>query len=178
MSKLGTSFNLNIWINDNRDELKPPVGNKVIWKDSKMMVMIIGGPNTRNDYHITPSPEFFHQLQGDMLLKLVDPDSGERIDMPLKEGDVFMIPPNVPHRPVRKANTVGLVVEYWRPEGANDAFVWYCDECDALVHRVEFHLTQLDEDIKPAFEAFFASEESRTCGECGAVLPVPGAPEF
>lgn len=178
MSNLGTSFNLNMWINDNRDELKPPVGNKVIWKDSKMMVMIIGGPNTRNDYHITPSPEFFHQLQGDMLLKLIDPETGERVDMPLKEGDVFMIPPNVPHRPVRKANTVGLVVEYWRDHGDNDQFVWYCDNCDELVHRVEFHLTQLDEDIKPEFERFFASEELRTCGSCGNVVPVPGAPEF
>ena len=178
MSNLGQAFNLNEWINANRDELKPPVGNKVIWKDSKMMVMIIGGPNHRNDYHITPSPEFFHQLQGDMLLKLIDPQTGERIDMPLREGDVFMIPPNVPHRPVRKANTVGLVVEYWRPPEENDSFVWYCDTCDALIHKVSFFLEQLDEDIKPEFEAFYASEELRTCKECGTVLPVPTAPEF
>lgn len=178
MAGLGTSFNLNEWINSNRDELKPPVGNKVIWKDSKMMVMIIGGPNTRSDYHITPSEEFFHQLQGDMILKLIDPETGERIDMPLREGDVFMIPPNVPHRPVRKANTVGLVVEYWRPEGANDRFVWYCDSCNEELHSVSFHLTQLDEDIKPQFEAFYASEDLRTCDSCGALAPVPGEPDF
>jgi 3-hydroxyanthranilate 3,4-dioxygenase len=178
MANLGTSFSLNEWINANRDELKPPVGNKVIWKDSKMMVMVIGGPNHRNDYHITPSEEFFHQLQGDMLLKLIDPDTGERVDMPLREGDVFMIPPNVPHRPVRKANTVGLVVEYWRPEGANDHFVWFCDECGAKIHDIEFHLEALDEDIKPEFEKFYASEESRTCKECGTVKEVPTAPEF
>lgn len=178
MSKLGQSFNLNMWINQNRDELKPPVGNKVIWKDSKMMVMIIGGPNTRNDYHITPSEEFFHQLQGDMILKLIDPDTAERLDVPLHEGDIYLIPPNVPHRPVRKANTVGLVVEYWRPEGANDQFVWYCDNCDAEVHSFTFHLTQLDQDIKPLFEQYYASEEMRTCGACGTVAPVPGEPEF
>jgi len=178
MSNLGQAFNLNEWINANRDELKPPVGNKVIWKDSKMMVMIIGGPNHRNDYHITPSPEFFHQLQGDMLLKLIDPETGERLDVPLREGDVYMIPPHVPHRPVRKPNTVGLVVEYWRPPEENDRFVWYCDECDGEVHSVSFFLEQLDEDIKPEFEAFYASEDLRTCGECGAVLPVPTAPDF
>ena len=178
MSKLGNAFSLNEWINANRSELKPPVGNKVIWKDSDMMVMIIGGPNHRNDYHITPSPEFFHQLQGDMLLKLIDPETDERIDMPLREGDVFMIPPNVPHRPVRKANTVGLVVEYTRPPGENDHFVWYCDNCDALIHDVEFHLTQLDEEIKPRFEEFYGSEELRTCKACSKVLAPPTEPVF
>lgn len=178
MTQLGQAFNLNMWINDHRDELKPPVGNKVIWKDSKMMVMIIGGPNKRNDFHITPSEEFFHQLQGDMLLQLIDPDTGERLDMPLKEGDVFMIPPYVPHRPVRKANTVGLVVEYWRPEGKNDRFVWFCDDCGEEVHSVDFFLTQLDEDIKPRFEEYYASEQLRTCGSCGTVKPVPEEPDF
>lgn len=177
MSHSGHAFNLNMWINEHRDELKPPVGNKVIWKDSKMMVMIIGGPNHRNDYHICPTPEFFHQLQGDMLLKIVEPDGTHR-DIPLKEGDVFMVPTRIPHRPVRKANTVGLVVEYWRPEGENDHFVWYCDNCHELLHDCEFYLTQLDEDIKPAFEKFYASEELRACKKCGTVKEVPQAPEF
>lgn len=177
MSRLGPSFNLNMWINDHRDELKPPVGNKVIWKDSQMMVMVIGGPNHRNDYHITPSPEFFHQLQGDMLLKLID-DDGTRLDVPLREGDVYMIPPYVPHRPVRKANTMGLVVEYERPEGETDHFVWFCDQCDEKIHDIEFYLTQLDEDIKPRFEEFYASEDLRTCKKCGTVKEVPTAPEF
>jgi 3-hydroxyanthranilate 3,4-dioxygenase len=91
---------------------------------------------------------------------------------------VFMIPPNVPQRPVRKANTVGLVVEYWRPEGATDHFVWYCDGCGTKIHDIEFHLKALDEDIKPQFERFYASEELRTCKECGTVKEVPTAPEF
>ncbi|MCA9738599.1 MAG: 3-hydroxyanthranilate 3,4-dioxygenase [Gemmatimonadota bacterium] len=178
MSTLGRSFNLNEWINANREEMKPPVGNKVIWKDSKMMVMLIAGPNQRNDYHITPSEEFFHQLQGDMILKLIDPETQERIDMPLREGDVFMIPPFTPHRPVRKANTIGLVVEYARPEGQNDHFVWYCDNCDELIYDVEWHLTQLDEEIKPRMEAFYASEELRTCKACGTVKELPTEPVF
>lgn len=176
MSKLGEAFSLKMWINEHRDMLKPPVGNDVIWKDCAMMVMIIGGPNHRNDYHINPTEEFFHQLEGDMLLKIIE--DGTRRDVPIPEGGVFMVPPRVPHRPVRKAHTVGLVVEYARPPGENDHFVWYCDGCDELLHDAEFYLTDLATQIKPEFERFYASEELRTCKKCGRVKEVPTAPEF
>ncbi len=174
MSSLGQPFNLNMWINENRDVLRPPVGNKVIWSDSRMMVMVIGGPNHRNDFHINPTEEFFYQLQGSMVLELMD-ENGERCDVRLQEGDVFLVPPMVPHGPRRKDNTIGLVVEYWRPEGENDHFVWYCDNCNHLLNDAQFYLTALDVDIKPEFERFYASEELRTCDKCGTVKGVPQA---
>ncbi|MFQ5889603.1 MAG: 3-hydroxyanthranilate 3,4-dioxygenase [Gemmatimonadota bacterium] len=177
MSTLGDAFSLKVWINEHRDILKPPVGNDVVWKDSDMMVMIIGGPNHRNDYHINPTEEFFYQLEGDMILKIIEED-GTRRDVPIGEGEIFLVPPRVPHRPTRKAHTVGLVVEYARPKGENDHFVWYCDNCGELLHDAEFYLTDLATQIKPEFEKFYASEELRTCKKCGTVKDVPGAPEF
>jgi 3-hydroxyanthranilate 3,4-dioxygenase len=169
--------NLQKWIDEHRDLLKPPVGNKIVWEGPDFMVMIIGGPNHRNDYHICPTEEFFHQLEGDMLLKIVEEDGTHR-DIPIKEGEILIIPPRMPHRPVRKANTVGMVLEYTRPDGEEDHFVWYCDNCGHKIHDVAFYLTNLETEIKPRFEEFYASEELRTCDKCGDVKEVPTAPKF
>jgi 3-hydroxyanthranilate 3,4-dioxygenase len=177
MGKAKGPLNLMGWINDNRHLLKPPVGNQVIWKDTDFMVMIVGGPNHRNDYHINPTEEFFYQLEGDMIVKVIE-DDGTRRDIPIAEGEIVILPPWMPHRPTRKADTVGLVLEYTRPEGENDHFVWYCDSCNELLHDVEFYLTDLATEIKPRFEEFYASEELRTCDKCGTVKEVPQAPEF
>jgi 3-hydroxyanthranilate 3,4-dioxygenase len=177
MGKAKGPLNLMGWINDNRHLLKPPVGNQVIWKDTDFMVMIVGGPNHRNDYHINPTEEFFYQLEGDMIVKVIE-DDGTRRDIPIAEGEIVILPPWMPHRPTRKANTVGLVLEYTRPEDENDHFVWYCDSCDELMHDVEFYLTDLATEIKPRFEEFYGSEELRTCKNCGTLKGVPQAPEF
>jgi 3-hydroxyanthranilate 3,4-dioxygenase len=177
MGKAKGPLNLMGWINDNRHLLKPPVGNQVIWKDTDFMVMIVGGPNHRNDYHINPTEEFFYQLEGDMIVKVIE-DDGTRRDIPIAEGEIVILPPWMPHRPTRKADTVGLVLEYTRPEGENDHFVWYCDSCNELLHDVEFYLTDLATEIKPRFEEFYASEDLRTCDKCGTVKDVPQAPEF
>src|SRR5262249_456020 len=56
------AFNLKRWIDEHRALLKPPIGAEMIWKDSQFIVMIIGGPNARRDFHIDPSDEFFYQL--------------------------------------------------------------------------------------------------------------------
>ena len=170
-------INLMGWINENRHLLKPPVGNQVVWKDTDFMVMVIGGPNHRNDFHINPTEEFFYQLEGDMYVKVIE-DDGTRRDIPIAEGEIVILPPYMPHRPTRKADTIGLVLEYTRPEGENDHFVWYCSGCGELLHDVEFYLTDLATEIKPRFEEFYASEELRTCKNCGTVKEVPQAPEF
>ncbi len=160
-------FNLQEWIAAHRDELRPPVANKMVWEDSDMIVMIIGGGNERTDYHDDPRPEFFHQITGDMNLKIWDGPGEEPRDMPIREGDVFMLPPHVRHSPQRPdPDSVGLVVEYARPEGVLDGFEWVCRNCANVVHRVEVQVKNIVTDLPPLFEAFYASDAARTCPVC------------
>src|SRR5439155_18036645 len=111
---LPSPFNLKAWIDENRSLLKPPVGNKMVWKDSEIQVMIVGGPNRRKDYHVDPGEEFFYQIEGDMTLRIMD--EGKPRDIPIREGEIFLLPPRVPHSPQRGANTVGMVIERQREE--------------------------------------------------------------
>ena len=163
-------FNYNRWIEEHRHLLKPPVGNQQIWEDADLMVTVVGGPNRRTDYHDDPVEEFFYQLQGDMVLKVVD--NGDFYDVPLREGDIFLLPPHVRHSPQRPMEgSVGLVVEPKRPKDALDAFEWYCFECRHLVHRVEVSLVSIVRDLPPLYKSFYESVEKRTCPHCGTVHP-------
>ena len=164
-------LNFRKWIEENRHLLKPPVGNKMVYKDGDFMIMVVGGPNSRKDYHVDPVEEFFYQLEGDMLLKIMN--DGKRMDLPIKEGEIFLLPKNVPHSPQRFENTVGLVVEYQREEGDLDAFQWYCDECDNLNHEVRLDLEDIVLQVPPLFEKYRNSVESRTCDSCGAIQEPP-----
>ncbi|WP_029059196.1 3-hydroxyanthranilate 3,4-dioxygenase [Stappia stellulata] len=175
MSRLA-AFNFQKWIEDNKHLLKPPVGNQQIWKDADLMVTVVGGPNKRTDYHDDPVEEFFYQLKGDMLLKLYD--GKEFYDVPIREGEIFLLPPHVRHSPQRpQEGSIGLVVEPSRPEGALDAIEWYCFECEHLVHRAELDLESIVDDLPPVYQAFYASEEARTCANCGTVHPGKEPPE-
>jgi 3-hydroxyanthranilate 3,4-dioxygenase len=170
------AFNLAAWIDEHQHLLKPPVGNQLVWSDSDMMVTIVGGPNKRTDFHDDPVEEFFHQLKGDMVLKVID--SGSHYDVPIREGDVFLLPPHVRHSPQRpQAGSIGLVLEPKRPEGWLDAFEWYCFECSNLVYRVEVDLGNIVEDLPPLYERFYDSIESRTCPHCRALHPGKEPPE-
>jgi 3-hydroxyanthranilate 3,4-dioxygenase len=163
-------FNFKSWIDDNQHLLKPPVGNQQIWPNADLMVTVVGGPNQRTDFHDDPVEEFFYQLKGDMLLKLID--NGEPYDLRLKEGDIFLMPPHVRHSPQRPVEgSIGLVVEPKRAAGMLDAFEWYCFNCQALVHRVEVQLQSIVVDLPPLFSAFYASDEARRCPACGTVHP-------
>lgn len=93
---------------------------------------------------------------------------------------MFLLPGNVPHSPIRYADTVGIVVEQKRPVGSRgmicmsgvltlDCLRWYCDNCGEIVHEDAFHLTDLGTQIKAAVERFAASEELRTCKKCGTL---------
>lgn len=165
-------FNLWRWIEANAEDLQPPVSNKMLWRDSEMVVMIVGGGNRRSDFHDDPRPEFFYQLKGEMNLRIMD-DSGEPPrDMVIGEGDVYLLAPHVRHSPQRPdVDSVGLVVEYSRETGELDGFEWYCGNCSELIHRVEVQVDAIDEDLPPLFEAFYSSEHARTCGNCGTVHP-------
>ncbi len=167
-------FSLTEWVEAHRHELVPPVANKQVYADSRMIVMIVGGGNVRTDYHDDPREEFFHQLKGDMILRIRDRDGGSPEDLVIREGDVHLLPPHVRHSPQRPdPDSVGLVVEYQREPGELDGFEWFCGECNSLVHRVEVQLEHIDRDLPPLFDAFYASGAARTCGECGAVHPSP-----
>ncbi|MEX3016080.1 3-hydroxyanthranilate 3,4-dioxygenase [Gymnodinialimonas hymeniacidonis] len=171
-----SAFNFKAWIDEHRHLLKPPVGNKMVFEDSDIMVTVVGGPNKRTDYHDDPVEEFFYQLEGDMVLKLYD--QGEFYDVPIREGEVFLLPPHVRHSPQRPMEgSVGLVIEPKRPEGAVDAIEWYCFNCGSLVHRAELHLKSIVEDLPPVYARFYDSEEARTCGSCGEVHPGKEPPE-
>ena len=168
-----SAFNFKQWIDEHRHLLKPPVGNQQIWEDADMMVTIIGGPNERTDYHDDPMEEFFYQIEGDMVLRIME--DGKPKDVPIKEGEILLLPPHVRHSPQRPAATIGLVIEPKRPQGDLDAFEWYCLECNALIYREEFQLGSIVRDIPPVFQKFYAtSVADRTCKECGAVHPGKG----
>jgi 3-hydroxyanthranilate 3,4-dioxygenase len=169
------AFNFQKWIGENQHLLKPPVGNKKVFEDGEMTVQVVGGPNARTDYHDDPVEEFFYQLKGDMVLKVID--NGGFYDVPIREGEVFLLPPHVRHSPQRpQPGSVGLVVEAARPNDV-DGFEWYCFTCCALVHRVEVSVKHLVNDLPPLYEAFYADSKARTCKACGALHPGRTPPE-
>lgn len=160
------------WIESHRHLLVPPVGNAQVYADAEFIVMVVGGPNSRKDYHIDPGEEFFYQLEGEMVLKLVE--DGEFRDVPIKAGEIFLLPANVPHSPQRMAGGVGLVMERRRREGELDGLRWYCEGCHEVLYEEFFHLTDITKELAPVMAKFMASEELRTCRGCGEVMSPPG----
>lgn len=163
-------FNLKQWINENRELLKPPVGNKNLYADAgDYIVMIVAGPNARKDYHFNQTEELFYQLEGSINVRIQE--DGKPVDMKVNEGDMFLLPANTPHRPERPANTIGLVIECKREDPSfEDRLIWYCDACNNKLHEYRFHLENIEKDFLPRFRDFYGSEELRTCKKCGTVL--------
>lgn len=171
-----SAFNFQKWIDEHKHLLKPPVGNQQVWEDADLMVTVVGGPNKRTDYHDDPVEEFFYQLKGDMVLKLYE--GGEFYDVPIREGEIFLLPAHVRHSPQRpQEGSIGLVIEPKRPEGEHDAIEWYCFNCGGLVHRSELILESIVRDLPPVYQAFYADEAARTCKSCGEVHPGKEPPE-
>ena len=162
------AFDLQRWIDANRAQLKPPVGNKRVFTDGDFIIMVVGGPNARKDYHVDPGQEFFYQLEGRMVLKTIQ--DGRQVDVPISAGEVLLIPPNMPHSPQRPANTVGLVIERKRHAGERDGFQWYCERCGTRLYEEFFELTDIEKQFPPVFDRFFSNRAARTCTQCGAVM--------
>lgn len=160
-------INFKKWIEENRHLLKPPVGNKLIWEDSEFIIMVVGGPNSRKDYHIDASEEFFYQLEGDINLKLIDKDGGTPRDFPIKEGEIFLLPANVPHSPRRPAGTLGLVIERKRSPEELDGFQWYCEKCGKLLYQAKVPVKDIVKELPPLFDRFFGDASLCTCKHCG-----------
>lgn len=159
-------FNLNSWIEQNRELLKPPVGNKNLFVESgDYIIMIVGGPNARKDYHLNESEELFYQLEGDIIVKIQE--DGKSKDIHIKEGDMFLLPAGIPHSPIRGENTVGLVIELNRKEKMQDGLLWFCDKCNHKLHEFTFPLKNIEKDFIGRFKEFYASKELRTCEKCG-----------
>jgi 3-hydroxyanthranilate 3,4-dioxygenase len=172
MENMIPPFNLKKWIDDNRDLLKPPVSNKNLYVDAgDFIVMIVGGPNARKDYHLNESEELFYQIEGDITVRIQH--EGKAKDVVIKEGEMFLLPANVPHSPMRGPNTVGLVIERVR-KGTNmqDGLMWFCENCNNKLHEYRFPLTNIEKDFLPRFREFYGSEELRTCKSCGHVMEI------
>ena len=162
-------FNLKQWIEENRDILKPPVGNKNLYADAgDYIVMIVGGPNARKDYHYNETEELFYQLEGDIMVKIQE--DGKAVEVPIKAGEMYLHPAKVPHSPIRPEGSVGLVIERKREPQHRDGLMWFCDNCNHKLHDTYFHLTNIEKDFLPRFRDFYGSEELRTCDNCGTVM--------
>ncbi|MCA9660248.1 MAG: 3-hydroxyanthranilate 3,4-dioxygenase [Myxococcales bacterium] len=160
-------FDLRRFIDERRDELRPPVGNARVFEDGDFIIMVVGGPNDRRDYHIDPGDELFYQLEGDITLKVFDAD-GPR-DVTIREGQVFLLPAGIPHSPQRGPDTVGLVIERRRQPGEVDSLRWYCDGCGAITHEYTFQLADITTELAAAIARVKENASLRTCKACGAV---------
>ena len=163
-------LHLQRWIEENRHLLKPPVGNKCI-VDGDFIIMIVGGPNARTDYHLDEGPEFFYQLEGEMVLKVQD--DGVARDIPIHTGELFYLPPRVPHSPQRMEASIGLVIERKRLPHEKDGLQWYCENCNHKLYEEFFLLDSIEHDFPPVFNRFYGSKEARTCDQCGHLNPAP-----
>ena len=165
-------FNLQLWVEENRHLLKPPVGNKQVYIDNKdFIVMIVGGPNSRKDYHFEDAEELFYQIEGDIVVKTIQ--DGRPVDIPIKQGEMFLLPPRVPHSPQRGANTIGLVIERYRKPDEMDACMWFCEKCNHKLYEEFFPLKDIVNQLPVVMNDFYNSLEKRTCKQCKAVMEPP-----
>jgi 3-hydroxyanthranilate 3,4-dioxygenase len=165
-------FNLYRWIEQNRAQLMPPVGNKLLFQDSGFIVMAVGGPNSRKDFHHDPSEELFLQVEGDMLLKTVQ--DGRVTDVPIRQGEIFLLPAEVPHSPQRPAGSVGIVVERRRNPDELDGFSWYCERCGQRLYLERVAVRNIETQLPEIFSRFYSNLARRTCSACGNVMQAPG----
>lgn len=164
-------LHLTRWIDEHRDQLKPPIGNKVLYKDSEFIIMVVGGPNARSDFHISDSEEFFYMLEGDMNLRVEE--NGRLRDIPIREGEVFLLSSGTPHCPQRTEGSIGLVIERTRREGELDGIRWYCENCQHILYEDFFELYDIVEQLRERIERFHNNPTLQTCDKCGTVAQAP-----
>jgi len=172
-TSIPSTINFAQWISENQHLLKPPVGNKMMTAGNDFIVMIVGGPNSRTDFHVDPYEEWFYQVKGNIHVDLMV--DGKPQSVQIHEGETWLLPGNTPHSPQRpEEGSIGLVIERIREEGTLEKFQWYCPNCSALVHEVELQVRDIVADLPPVFTAFYADEQDRTCKQCGTVHPGKG----
>ncbi len=165
-------FNLHKWIDENRHLLKPPVGNQQVYHQAEdFIIMVVGGPNSRKDYHWNEGEEFFYQIEGDITVKIID--NGKPRDMHIKQGDIFLLPGRTPHSPQRGANTIGLVIERIRNKEEIDGFLWFCENCGNKLYEEYLPVTDIVSQLPPVMNRFYGNLALRTCSNCGTVMEPP-----
>ncbi|CAI8288298.1 MAG: 3-hydroxyanthranilate 3,4-dioxygenase [Bacteroidetes bacterium MED-G17] len=162
-------FNLQKWIDEHRNELKPPVGNRNLYHESgDYIVMIVAGPNARKDFHYNETEELFYQIEGEIVVKTQQ--NGQVVDIPIKAGEMFLLPAKVPHSPIRLEGSIGLVIENKRKANEKDGLLWFCENCNEKLHQELFPLNNIEKDFIPRFKKYYGSEELRTCKNCGVTM--------
>ena len=165
-------FNFNKWIDEHRHLLKPPVGNKVVYvENDDFIVMVVGGPNNRKDYHYNEGEELFYQVEGNIVLKIIE--DGKPVDIPINEGEMFLLPPRVPHSPQRTEGSIGLVIERYRESTEDDGFMWFCENCGHKLYEEKFVLTDIATQLPGVMKTFYDSKELRTCTVCDTEMEKP-----
>jgi 3-hydroxyanthranilate 3,4-dioxygenase len=159
-------MNFQKWVEENRDLLKPPVSNKVIHQGKDFIVMAVGGPNERTDFHVNQTEEWFYQIEGSIFLRTVNA-SGKFEDIHLNAGDVFLLPAGVPHSPQRSAGSLGIVIERIRGESFIDKLQWYCKSCQKKLYEESFNLKNIETDFGAVFNRYYNSEHVNC--SCGTV---------
>ncbi|KAJ8308617.1 hypothetical protein KUTeg_013491 [Tegillarca granosa] len=162
--------NTQKWLEENQKFFLPPVCNKMMHNDGQMKSFYVGGPNQRKDYHIEEGEELFYMLKGDMCLKIVE--QGKHRDVPIKEGEIFLLPGKIAHSPQRQADTIGLVIERERSLDEKDGLRYYVEEDGKptlnSLYEEWFHCVDLGTQLGPVIKRFFASEQ------CKTGKPIPG----
>jgi 3-hydroxyanthranilate 3,4-dioxygenase len=171
LMQITAPLNLKSWVDENRHLLKPPVGNKLLFQNGGLIVMAVGGPNARKDFHHDPGEELFFQLEGSMVLRVVE--NGRIADITIREGELFLLPPEIPHSPQRPAGTVGIVVERRRGPDELDGFSWYCEHCGNRLFLERIAVRDIETELPAVFARFYSSLAHRTCGACGTVMAAP-----
>ena len=163
-------FNIKQWIGEHRSEMKPPVGNRNLYTEAgDYIVMMVAGPNARKDYHFNETEELFYQLEGDVMVRIQE--DGKAVEIPIKEGEMFLLPANTPHSPIRPAGTMGLVIEVKRADREmRDGLLWFCEKCNNKLHETYFVLNDIEKDFFPRFKEYYNSLDLRTCKKCGHVM--------
>lgn len=169
---IARAFSFKKWIDENRHLLKPPVGNQVVYTPNQdFIVMVVGGPNSRKDYHYNETEEFFYQLEGDITVKIIE--DGKPVDISIKEGEIFLLPAKVPHSPQRGPNTIGLVMEVQRRPGMKDGLMWFCEKCGQKLYEEYFDLKDIVDQLPIAMNKFYENKDQCTCKNCGTVMEPP-----
>jgi 3-hydroxyanthranilate 3,4-dioxygenase len=165
-------FHLQEWIEAHRHLLKPPVGNQQVYKGNEdFIVMVVGGPNARKDFHYDEGEELFYQLEGEIVVKIRE--NGKIIDIPIRAGEMFLLPPRMPHSPRRPEGSIGLVVERNRRPGEKDGFMWFCENCGNKLYEEYIDLSDIVEQLPKVMKGFYDSVPLRTCQNCGTVMQAP-----